>query len=114
VERHVLGTVFFLNAIPATFLAYMLPQQQSVFGIEDANIKLIPLHIHFSSDPPRRQAAIGGIDFDATGDSAEKVRAVKPVYPMFVAGVDGYRAGWIAPKIKRADANGNHSALLMI
>jgi hypothetical protein len=26
---------------------------------------------------------------------------------MFVAGVDGCRAGWIAPKIKRTDANGN-------
>src|ERR1700722_15611560 len=58
--------IFFFYAIPATFLAYMLPQQQSVFGIEDANIKLIPLHIHFASDPTRRQAVVGGIDFDAT------------------------------------------------
>src|SRR6202011_627617 len=58
--------VFFFYAIPATFLAYMLSQQQSVLGIEDANIKLIPLHIDFSSDPTRRQAVVGGIDFDTT------------------------------------------------
>jgi hypothetical protein len=35
-------------------------------GIENAHVKLIPLHIHFSSDPARRQAVVGGIDFDAT------------------------------------------------
>lgn len=58
--------VFFFYAIPATFLSHVLSQQQSVFGIEDAHIKLIPLHIHFSSDPTRRQAVVGGIDFDAT------------------------------------------------
>src|SRR5271166_1531133 len=58
--------ILFFYAIPAAFLAYMLPQQQSVFWIEDANIKLIPLHMHFSSDPTRRQAVVGGIDFDAT------------------------------------------------
>jgi hypothetical protein len=49
------------RAIPAAFLASMLAQQQSVLGIEDANIKLIPLHIHFSSDPTLRQAVVGGI-----------------------------------------------------
>src|SRR5271165_687223 len=58
--------ILFFYAIPAAFLAYMLPQQQSVFWIEDANIKLIPLHMHFASDPTRGQAVVGGIDFDAT------------------------------------------------
>ena len=57
-----LGTIFFLDAIPAAFLAYMLAQQQSVLGIENAHVKLIPLHIHFSSDPARWQAVVGGID----------------------------------------------------
>ena len=61
-----LRMVFFLDAIPATFLAHMLAQQQPVLGIEDANVKLIPLHIHFSPDPARWQAVVGGIDFDAT------------------------------------------------
>src|SRR5580692_10395353 len=58
--------VFFFYAIPARFLAYMLAQQQSVFGIEDAHIKLIPLHMHFASDPTWGQAVVGQIDFDAT------------------------------------------------
>jgi hypothetical protein len=34
----------------------MLAQQQSVLGIENAHVKLIPLHIHFPSDPAWRQA----------------------------------------------------------
>src|SRR5690242_11185073 len=34
-------------------------------GMEDANIELIPLHVDLSSDPARRQAVIGGLDFDA-------------------------------------------------
>src|SRR5580700_3091231 len=58
--------VFFFYAIPAGFLAYVLSQQHFVFGIEDANIKLIPLHIHFASDPTRQYAVVGEIDFDAT------------------------------------------------
>src|SRR5208282_429434 len=65
-KRPVLGTILFFNAIPTPFLTDMLPQQQPGVGIEDANIKLIPLHLHFSSDPTRRQAVVGGIDFDAT------------------------------------------------
>src|SRR5208337_1673349 len=58
--------ILFFYAIPAAFLAYMLPQQQSVFWIEDANIQLIPLHMHFASDPTWGQAVVGEIDFDAT------------------------------------------------
>jgi len=44
----------------------MLTQQQTGLGIEDANVELILLHIHFSSDPTRWQAVVGGVDFDAT------------------------------------------------
>jgi hypothetical protein len=44
----------------------MLAQQQSVLGIENAHVQLIPLHIHFSPDPARWQAVVGSIDFDAT------------------------------------------------
>src|SRR6266576_2172345 len=44
----------------------MLAQQQSVLGIENAHVKLIPLHIHFSSDPTRWQAVVGRVDLDAT------------------------------------------------
>src|SRR5580658_2095280 len=58
--------VLFFYAIPAGFLAYVLSQQQSVFGIEDANIQLIPLHLYFASDPTWGQAVVGEIDFDAT------------------------------------------------
>ena len=61
-----LRVVLFFDAIPAAFLAHVLAQQLPVFGIEDANVKLIPLHIHLSSDPAWRQAVVGGFDFDAT------------------------------------------------
>jgi len=55
--------VFFFNAIPTTFLAYMLAQQLTVLGIEDANKKLIPLHLDQASDPAWRQAVVGRLDF---------------------------------------------------
>ena len=58
--------VFFFHAIPAAFLAYMLAQQLTVLGIEDANKKLIPLHMDQASDPAWRQAVVGRFDFDAT------------------------------------------------
>src|SRR6266852_4505348 len=58
--------VLFLNAIPATFLAYMLPQQQTVFGIEDTYVEFVPLHSDQASDPAWGQAVVGGFDFDTT------------------------------------------------
>jgi hypothetical protein len=58
--------VLFLNAIPATLLAYMLAQQQTVFGVEDANVEFVPLHSDQASDPAWGQAIIGGFDFDTT------------------------------------------------
>ncbi len=58
--------VLFLDAVPATFLAHMFPQQQTVVGIEDANVEFVPLHSDQASNPARGQAVIGGLDFDTT------------------------------------------------
>src|ERR1017187_3423553 len=44
----------------------MFPQQQTVVGIEDANVEFVPLHSDQASDPARGQAVIGGLDFDTT------------------------------------------------
>src|SRR5216683_2037132 len=44
----------------------MLPQQQTVLGIEDANEEFIPLHSDQASDPAWGQAVVGGFDFDTT------------------------------------------------
>jgi hypothetical protein len=37
----------------------MLPQKMAGLGIEDANVKLIPLHLDQASDPARRQGPTG-------------------------------------------------------
>jgi hypothetical protein len=47
--------ILFSDAIPAALLAYMLAEQLSGCGIEDANEKFIPLHVHRTSDPARRR-----------------------------------------------------------
>src|SRR5437870_5677429 len=44
----------------------MLPQQQTVFGVEDANVEFVPLHSDQASDPAWGQAVVGGFDFDTT------------------------------------------------
>src|ERR1700726_2791691 len=44
----------------------MFPQQQTIIGIEDANVEFVPLHLDQASDPARGQAVVGGLDFDTT------------------------------------------------
>lgn len=44
---------FSFDSIPATLLAYMLAQQLVGFGIEEADERQVPLHLHHSPDPAR-------------------------------------------------------------
>jgi hypothetical protein len=65
-ERHLLGVIFFLDAISATFLAQLLPKKLACVRMQDAHVQLIPLHFDQPPDPFRRQAVIGGLHFHAT------------------------------------------------
>jgi len=49
-QRHSLGIVFGLDAIPAAFLAEMLAEELIPNGIEDAHAQRIPLHFDKSPD----------------------------------------------------------------
>src|SRR5271155_6263938 len=43
----------------------MFAQQLTSFGIEQADVQRVPLHLHHSSDPAWRRAVVGRLDFDA-------------------------------------------------
>ena len=51
--------------MPSTLLTDMLAQQLMGFRIENADVKLIPLHVDVSSDPAGWCAVEGGFDFYA-------------------------------------------------
>src|SRR5260370_24201046 len=59
------GTILFRNAIPSPFLHHMLAQELAGLGIEHTNEQAIPLHFDRASDPTRRGAVIGSVDFHA-------------------------------------------------
>jgi len=65
-QRHFLGVVFFLDAISASSLAQVLAKKLAGAGMQDTHVQLVPLHLHRSPDPSRRQAVIGGLDLHAT------------------------------------------------
>src|SRR5213594_1439330 len=50
--------------MPAAFLADMLAQKLVGFGIENADVKRIPLNVDKLSNPARWHAVVGGFDFD--------------------------------------------------
>ena len=58
-------TIFVLDAVTAALLAQVLAQQLPGEGIEQPNMRVIPLHVNAASDPARRRAIVGGLDFDA-------------------------------------------------
>src|SRR2546428_9347160 len=63
-KRRLLGIVFRTDAMPAALLPDMLAQKLVGSGIENADVKGIPLNIDELPDPARRNAVIGCIDFD--------------------------------------------------
>src|SRR5262245_34212735 len=65
-ERRLLRIVFRTDAVPAALLADMLAQQLVRFGMEDANVKRIPLDVDELSDPTWRYAVIGRLHFNAS------------------------------------------------
>src|SRR5438105_15351358 len=66
VERHFLGVIFFLDAISAALLTQVLAKKLVGVGMQDTHVQLIPLHLHRTCDPSRRQTVIGGFDFHPT------------------------------------------------
>src|SRR5437016_9427636 len=64
-ERRLLGVVLRLDAMPAAFLADMLAQKLMDSGIENADVKQIPLHFDELSNPSGRDAVVRRFDFDA-------------------------------------------------
>jgi RHS repeat-associated protein len=60
------GTILFLNRMPPSFLAPVLAEELSVPGIQQTNMDFTPLHLHLPSDPTRRCAIVGRVDFDTT------------------------------------------------
>src|SRR5439155_24314626 len=53
-------------AIAAAFLTQVLAKKLVGVGMQDTHVQLIPLHLHRTSDPSRRQTVIGGFDFHTT------------------------------------------------
>ena len=52
--------------MPAALLPNMLAEQLVGSGIENTDVKRIPLDVDELSDPAWRNAVIGGVHFDAT------------------------------------------------
>src|SRR2546425_1317508 len=63
-KRRLLWIVFRTDAMPAALLPDMLAQKLVGSGIENADVKRIPLNVDEFSDPTRRNAVVGGLDFD--------------------------------------------------
>src|SRR5215469_10843232 len=64
-ERHFLGVIFLLNAIPTGSLAEMLAQKFVGMGVQDPHLRFVPLHVDRPADPTRWRAVIGGGNLDA-------------------------------------------------
>src|SRR5258706_6992249 len=63
--RGFLRMVFDADAMQAASLAYMLAQKRMGIRVDDANVKLIPLHVHGLSNPTGWQAVISSVHFNA-------------------------------------------------
>src|SRR2546425_572034 len=87
-QRHLLGVVFFLDAISATSLAQVLAKKLAGAGMQDAHVQLIPLHLHGPPDPSRRQAVIRGLHFHATVQMNDAFSVLEAAY-------NGLPPGWI-------------------
>lgn len=64
-QRHFLGAIFVLDAIPTGSLAKVLTEKLVGTGIQDPHLRFIPLHLDGSPDPSGRNSVIGGGDFHA-------------------------------------------------
>lgn len=53
-----------LNAVASALLPQVLAQQLTVERIDHPHMRGIPLHVNPASDPARRRAVVGGLDFD--------------------------------------------------
>jgi transposase len=60
-QRCLRRTVFVFDPVPATLLAQVLAQQIPGQGIEQANVGIIPLHLHATADPAGRRAIVSRI-----------------------------------------------------
>ena len=60
-----LRAVFVFDAMPAALLPQMLAQQLPGARIEQAHVRVVPLHLNAPADPARRRAVVGGFDFHA-------------------------------------------------
>jgi hypothetical protein len=58
-------TILLLNAVAAALLPQVLAQQLATERVDQSHVRGIPLHVNPASDPARRRAIVGGLDFDA-------------------------------------------------
>jgi hypothetical protein len=58
------GAILLLDGMLPTFLVEVFAQEMAGWGIDQANVDFVPLHVDLPPDPTRRCAIEGGIDFD--------------------------------------------------
>ena len=64
-RRRPRGSVLVVDPIPAAAGAQMLAQELAGRRRQQADVEIVPLHLHALPEPPGRRAVIRGLDFDA-------------------------------------------------
>ena len=59
------GAVLVVNLVPAAARAQMLPQQLAGLRRQQADVEIVPLHLHALSEPAGGRAVVRALDFDA-------------------------------------------------